>query len=85
MPIAVAAATRVAGATCVDANVAPLMGSEDFGVLLQQVPGNLILIGNGDTPEKGDIPLRNALYDFNDDIFAPGATYFAQVVKEILS
>ncbi|HEV8492452.1 MAG TPA: M20 aminoacylase family protein, partial [Candidatus Angelobacter sp.] len=64
--IAVAAASIVAGAANVDADVTPLMASEDFGAFLQVIPGNFIFIGNGVAREPGAVPLHNASYDFND-------------------
>jgi amidohydrolase len=79
--VAVNAARNVAGAAAVDPNVQPMMISEDFGAFLQVVPGNFIFIGNGDSPERGGIPLHNATYDFNDDILTTGARYFAEIAR----
>lgn len=79
--VAVAAAVKIAGAQHVDANVQPMMISEDFGAFLQAVPGNFIFIGNGETREKGGVPLHNATYDFNDEILPVGARYFAEVAR----
>lgn len=79
--IAVAAATSVVGAENVDAEVAPLMASEDFGAFLQAIPGNFIFIGNGMAKDGGGIPLHNASYDFNDQILPLGARYFAEVAR----
>jgi metal-dependent amidase/aminoacylase/carboxypeptidase family protein len=79
--VAVRAAAKVAGSARVDANVQPMMISEDFGAFLQVVPGNFIFIGNGEASDKGGIPLHNATYDFNDDILSIGAQYFAEVVR----
>ncbi|QCP54346.1 amidohydrolase [Trinickia violacea] len=78
---AVAAATYVAGAQNVDANVQPMMISEDFGAFLQVVPGNFIFIGNGVANDEGGVPLHNATYDFNDDILLTGARYFAELAR----
>jgi hippurate hydrolase len=82
--LAVRAATVVAGEAMVDADVAPVMASEDFGVFLQHVPGNFAFIGNGSGDEPGAIPLHNACYDFNDAILPLGARYFAQIVRDSL-
>jgi amidohydrolase len=79
--LAVNAARNIAGADAVDANVQPMMISEDFGAFLQAVPGNFIFIGNGDTPGHGGTPLHNASYDFNDDILHAGARYFAEIAR----
>lgn len=79
--LAVAAANNVVGAERVQANIEPVMASEDFGAFLQVVPGDFAFIGNGDTPERGGIPLHNATYDFDDDILLTGAHCFAEVVR----
>ncbi|SIT49329.1 Amidohydrolase [Paraburkholderia piptadeniae] len=81
LAVAVRAASNVAGPSSVDANVQPMMISEDFGAFLQAVPGNFIFIGNGESAEEGGIPLHNAAYDFNDDILATGARYFAEIAR----
>ena len=54
-------AAEVAGADKVDANIAPLMGGEDFSFMLEARPGAIILLGNGDTAG-----VHHPLYDFND-------------------
>ncbi|WP_087723929.1 M20 aminoacylase family protein [Pandoraea sp. PE-S2T-3] len=82
--VAVRAARAVAGDAMVEANIAPVMASEDFGVFLQHLPGNFAFIGNGTRDEPGAIPLHNACYDFNDAILPLGAKYFAQIVRESL-
>jgi amidohydrolase len=80
--IAVAAAQSVVGDNHVDANVQPMMISEDFGVFLQKIPGCFVFIGNGADPdEAGNIPLHNSCYDFNDKILRIGAEYFAALIQ----
>lgn len=81
---AVRAAAHVAGAENVDANVQPMMISEDFGAFLQAVPGNFVFIGNGEAAGRGGVPLHNAGYDFNDEILSIGARYFAEVARRAL-
>jgi amidohydrolase len=78
---AVAAATAIVGAASVDANIAPMMISEDFGAFLQVVPGNFAFIGNGAEGEPGATPLHNAGYDFNDAVLPIGARYLAEIVR----
>lgn len=58
----------------------PLMGSEDFSFMLQQVPGALMLIGNGDSPS-----LHTADYDFNDAVLPLGVQYFANLARNIFN
>ena len=81
VPTAVAAATAVVGAQNVDANVAPMMISEDFGAFLKAVPGAFVFLGNGAEGEAGGTPLHNAGYDFNDAVLTTGARYFAEIVR----
>lgn len=81
---AVQAAAHIAGAGAVNADVQPMMISEDFGAFLQAVPGNFVFIGNGETADRGGVPLHNATYDFNDEILPVGARYFAEVARRAL-
>ncbi|MDP9894235.1 hippurate hydrolase [Variovorax boronicumulans] len=81
VPVAVAAATAVVGAENVDANVAPMMISEDFGAFLKVVPGAFVFLGNGAEGAPGSTPLHNGSYDFNDEVLATGARYFAEIVR----
>jgi hippurate hydrolase len=81
VPVAVAAATAIAGAANAEGNVAPMMISEDFGAFLQVVPGNFAFIGNGADGEPGATPLHNAGYDFNDAVLPIGARYLAEIVR----
>lgn len=57
----------------------PLMGSEDFSFLLEEVPGAYVLIGNGDSSG-----LHTTTYDFNDEILERGAMYFYHLAKDRL-
>ena len=81
MPTAVAAATAVVGAENVNADVAPMMISEDFGAFLEAVPGAFVFLGNGADGEPGGTPLHNGSYDFNDAVLDTGARYFAEIVR----
>ena len=81
---AVHAAQAVVGPDRVDANTAPLLGSEDFGAFLATVPGNFIFIGNGDTGQYAT-PLHNASYDFNDAILPIGAAYLCRLTHDYLA
>jgi hippurate hydrolase len=81
---AVRAAQAVVGADNVDANVAPMMTSEDFGRFLQEVPGAFVLLGNGAADTPGGIPLHNSRYDFNDAVLPVGARFFAELVRQRL-
>ena len=52
------------------------MGSEDFAFMLESRPGNIILIGNGDTAGVHD-----AKYDFNDAAIPYGVAYFRSLIE----
>lgn len=51
------------------------MGSEDMADLLRVVPGAFFNLGH-----KGEVPLHNPGFLFDDDILPVGASIFAQVV-----
>ncbi|MGE0242121.1 MAG: M20 aminoacylase family protein [Parvibaculaceae bacterium] len=80
---ALAAAHAAPGIVSVDAEPAPLMGSEDFGLFLNHKPGNFAFLGNGVAGAHGQ-PLHNARYDFNDAAIGPGIAYWAQIVHDKL-
>lgn len=52
------------------------MGSEDFAFMLEERPGNIALIGNGDTAG-----LHDASYDFNDAAIPYGVSYWTRLVE----
>ncbi len=80
--VAVKAAQNVVGEENVEGNVGQMMISEDFGAFLQHIPGCFVFLGNGDeSDEKGNIPLHNACYDFNDEILLTGAEFFAEIIR----
>jgi len=64
-------ATKVSGPANVDANVAPVMGAEDFSYMLEARPGAFIFMGNGDTAL-----LHHPDYDFNDEAIPHGCSYW---------
>jgi amidohydrolase len=76
-----AAAARIAlGEAAVDLTYPPMMGSEDFGLFLEHVPGNFAYLGNG-TDGRHAEPLHNAHYDFNDAAIAPGVAYWCALAR----
>ena len=81
--LAARAAAKVVGENNVNANAAPIMGSEDFAYMLQHKPGNYIMVGNGEG-EFGGCMVHNPHYDFNDDILPIGATYWVELTRELL-
>ena len=80
--LAIAAAGDVVGADKVDTQMKPCMGSEDFAFMLEERPGCYVMIGNGGA--AGGCLLHNPHYDFNDDILPLGASYWVQLVENVL-
>ncbi|WP_278234640.1 amidohydrolase [Isoptericola sp. AK164] len=79
------AARRALGVEQVDVAAAPIMGSEDFGVLARHVPACLVFLGNGTAPGAGGVPLHSADYAFNDDVLAAGIAFYREAVVESLA
>jgi hippurate hydrolase len=73
---AVGVAREIAGEANVDANMAPVLGAEDFSYMLEARPGAFIMIGQGDGPI-----CHHPEYDFNDEIIPLGASYWARLVE----
>ncbi len=80
-------ASKVAGNGNVLLDMPPSMGAEDFSFLLNACEGAYIWIGNGEVPENQSdsaCMLHNTEYDFNDEILPLGASYWVQLVQDIL-
>eukprot|EP00898_Chlorokybus_atmophyticus_P007193 jgi/Chlat1/7475/Chrsp6S07472 len=76
-------AAKVAGADSVRHDtIPPSMGGEDFGYILQRVPGCYLWIGNG--PADSGCMLHNPRYDFNDEVLPLGAAYWVELVQTLL-
>ena len=69
-------ATELLGAGRVDADAAPLMGSEDFADMIMAVPGALFWLGAGPGPG-----VHNAGYNFDDSIIPIGSALLARMVE----
>jgi len=63
------------------ADVLPAMTAEDFGFMLEKVPGAYGWIGNGPGGKPG-VNLHNPAYDFNDDILGLGAGFWDRLARE---
>ncbi len=72
---------EVFGPDAIDADAAPIMGSEDFAYLLQARPGALIRLGNG----EGSAFLHHPRYEFDDRNIAIGATFWTRLVQRYLA
>lgn len=79
-------ASQVVGVQNVNATVDPCMGAEDFGAMLQEVPGCYIWMGQAvaDKNSPHNKGLHNAGYDFNDDIIPLGIEYWARLAEAAL-
>ena len=80
-------AAKIVGNENVLQDLPPSMGAEDFSFILNANRGAYIWIGNGEVPEgqpEGGCMLHNTQYDFNDEISAAGASYWIQLVRDIL-
>ncbi|HYD96732.1 MAG TPA: M20 aminoacylase family protein [Noviherbaspirillum sp.] len=80
----------IVGDNCVDAQVEPTMGAEDFAFMLQEKPGCYVFIGNGEGAHRdhghglGPCNLHNPSYDFNDDLLPIGATFWVRLAESWL-
>ncbi len=70
------------GSDNVRLDLKPSMGAEDFAYMLREKPGCYVWIGNG--MAEGGCMLHNPRYDFNDEILALGASYWARLVETLL-
>jgi amidohydrolase len=73
------AAAELVGEQNVQRDAPPLMASEDFGFMMEQVPGAHILLGNGTSA-----PVHNDKYDFNDDAIPYGVALYAAITEKKL-
>jgi amidohydrolase len=78
--VALSAMERTVGAQRVCRDLAPSMGAEDFGWMLERCPGAYGMIGNGAESR----PLHNPEYDFNDAIISVGVRYWVNLARELL-
>jgi hippurate hydrolase len=58
----------------------PVMISEDFAFMLEQVPGAFLFIGNGDSA-----PLHNTSYIFNEQIIPIGVKFYQSLATEFFT
>jgi amidohydrolase len=80
--LAAATAVGLVGADKVRHDLLPSMGAEDFAFFLELKPGAYIWIGNGAAADQA--MLHNPHYDFNDEILALGASYWARLAETAL-
>ena len=63
-------------------NLQPLQASDDFAIMLNEVPGNYFIVGNG--MGEGGCMVHNPAYDFNDNLLPVTASYWVQLAKAYL-
>jgi hippurate hydrolase len=76
------AAETVAGPARVTHMDHPTTCGEDFSFMLNAKPGNYIMLGAART--KNDPQVHHPRYDFNDDVLAVGASYWATLAEQLL-
>jgi amidohydrolase len=69
-------AREVVGPDLVDAGAGREMGAEDFAYMLEARPGAYLFLGQGPGAS-----LHHPGYDFNDEVAAVGASFFARLVE----
>jgi amidohydrolase len=72
------AAARVVGERNVVTDVSPLMASEDFAFMLEQVPGAFYFVG------QGGPNCHHPEYVFDEDVMPVGAATIVEIVRERL-
>ncbi|MEX3007459.1 M20 aminoacylase family protein [Hoeflea sp. TYP-13] len=73
------AAVQVVGEANVDREQPARLGGEDFSYMLQENPGAIIFVGNGETAG-----LHHPEYDFNDEALPYGIAFWAKIVEDRL-
>lgn len=66
---------EIVGDENADGDILPALTAEDFGFMLEQVPGAYGWIGNGPNGQSG-VGLHNPAYDFNDDNLDRGSRFW---------
>ena len=66
------------------ADILPAMTAEDFGFMLEAVPGAYGWIGNGPATGQPGVGLHNPGYDFNDDNLGRGARFWDLLARRWL-
>ena len=79
--LTIRAAATVAGDARVGEMAKPTMGGEDFAFLLAAKQGSYIMLGTG---RGNDAMPHHPKYDFNDEVLAVGASYWATLAEQVL-
>ncbi len=81
--IARVSAADVVGQRGVVVQEYPSMGSEDFGFLLQRIPGCYVRLGTRG-PDDVYVPLHSPRFDIDEDVLPIGARYFDVVARRAI-
>ncbi|MCT9810431.1 M20 family metallopeptidase [Acidovorax sp. Be4] len=79
---AVAVAREHVGQAWMIPDLQPLQASDDFALMLEEVPGNYFIVGNG--MGEGGCMVHNAGYDFNDALLPVTASYWVHLAEAYL-
>ncbi len=60
----------------------PLMVSEDFGEVLNRVPGALVLLGSGNQEIGADFPHHHPRFDIDEQVLAIGVELFLECINQ---
>ena len=82
---AIAVARSIVGDRQVETTMAPVTGSEDFSFMLQQRPGNYIMLGNGVAADGSFASVHTPKYNFNDKALPLGVRYFVALAQRELA
>jgi len=82
---AIAVARSIVGEGQVEPTMAPVTGSEDFSFMLQQRPGNYIMLGNGVAADGSYASVHTPKYNFNDKALPLGVRYFVALAQRELA
>ena len=82
---AIAVARSIVGDGQVEPTMAPVTGSEDFSFMLQQRPGNYIMLGNGVAADGSFASVHTPKYNFNDKALPLGVRYFVALAQRELA
>jgi amidohydrolase len=82
---AISVARSIVGEGQVETTMAPVTGSEDFSFMLQQRPGNYIMLGNGVAADGSFASVHTPKYNFNDKALPLGVRYFVALAQRELA
>ena len=79
---AVGVAREFLGEAWLIPDLQPLQASDDFAIMLNQVPGNYFIVGNG--MGEGGCMVHSAAYDFNDNLLPVTASFWVKLAESYL-